>query len=110
MGTEEDKSHLNDSELDCIKIEGDIMSFEHLIDPSDRDCAMFIESLETLTMIEVTDLIYRLQKTFVKIIAMVAKVGSWTADSLKSLGFQEIIVIPYYDTEKGYIFVVWEEK
>lgn len=121
--------------LDCIKILGDIRHFKELISPEDMDCAMFIDSLEHLSKEDAVDLMGRVMANFNKVILMVPEgnhpqnkdifemgadeyqthKSTWTAEDVKALGFNEILVDPNFHAntgggkDSGCIFAIWSK-
>ena len=107
-------------------VPGDFRHYEGLLTPAERDCAMFIDSLEHVTKDDALNLLARVQKDFRKVIVFApegehvqdAHSGNewqehksfWTAGEFEALGFS-VIVDPNFHASmptKGAIFAVWE--
>ena len=120
---------------DCQKILGDFTHFEELINHSDMDCAMFIDSLEHLDKPTAMNLITRVQSQFNKILLMIPEGhhsqttdyfnlgadkyqthrSTWYEEDIRALGFQEIIVDPVFHSgdpskDAGCIFAIWRKE
>lgn len=136
IGIEIHQPYIDNSTFhDCKKISGDFRNFEELVDKSEMDCAMFIDTLEHITREEAFELMGRVMKNFNRVILMIPEGNhpmdedvtgheghewqthrsTWYAKDLIELGFHEdnIILDPVFHSEPGRdtgcLFATWSK-
>jgi hypothetical protein len=136
IGIEIWESYITSSDCsECIKIHGDILEFEKLIDKEDMDCCMVVDVLEHFEKDTAIDLVQRIKNNFNKFLLMVPEGNhpqngdvtghgadeyqkhrsTWGQDDLEKLGFDQIILDELYHPghggkDTGCLFAVWLKK
>lgn len=120
---------------DCVKVVGDFRNFDQLINVKSMirpAVALFVCSLEHITMDEAADLMKRVQTNFDKVLLSIPEGShpqshdgsglggdtwqthrsSWQVDDVKRLGFTNVEVDPTFHNDPGKdpgcIFAIWE--
>lgn len=121
---------------DCTKIAGDMRLFKELVDPAKYDTALFVDSLEHISMEDAITLISEVKASFKKILLMIPEGvhnqttdvtgygghtyqthrSTWYEKDLQQLGFQTVEVDPKFhsgagpEKAEGCLFAIWTRE
>ena len=121
--------HVNAKFTKCLMVLADMRDFDKHLKEKHYDCAMFVDSLEHLTMEDAKTLMKRVQAKFRKVLLMIPEGehpqtkdvtghgghaeqthrSTWCKEDVEALGFQDVYLDPkFHRGVAGCIFAVWE--